>query len=231
MNRYLRAAAAALLMTGSVGSVGCVHSNGGGLDGHRWRNAVDPVWPERYNYAARESVIAPFAQQVANGHLMEQTLWNWYFERGSERLTSAGIEKLESLARNSNDTKIYLQTANDLPLTPDNADKIIQLRDELTIKRAAVAEKFLSSHLGAPANYEFAVHNAPTPGIYSRFPVNAYRNMTLGYTGQLGVTMAQGQAATVSSGASVGGTSGGGGGNLGAAAGAGGGTAPTPGGN
>jgi hypothetical protein len=229
MNRYIRAAATAFLVTGGLGSVGCHHTDKGGMDGHRWRNAVDPAWPERYNYAARESVLAPFAQQVANGHFMEQTLWNWYFEPGSDRLTSAGIEKLESLARHSNDTKIYLQTANDLPLTPDNADRIVQLRDELTMRRAASAQKFLTSHLGAPTNYEFAVHNAPTAGIYSAFPVNAFRNVRLGYTGQIGIQQAGTGAQTVSSGATLGG--GASGGNLGAAAGAGGGTAPTPGGN
>ncbi|MCE9566574.1 MAG: hypothetical protein K8U57_31510 [Planctomycetes bacterium] len=222
MNRYTRAATAALLMVGGFGSVGCVHTGGVG-GGDRYRNVVDTSWPERYDYAAREAVLAPFAQQVTNGHFQEQTLWNWYFEPGSDRIHPAGMDKLDALSRNNTDTKIYLQHAGDLPLTPDNAEKINQLRAELTAKRAAAVRQYLASKPGTP-QYEIAVHNGPTPGIYAIFTLSSFRGQRIGYVGSIGGA----------SGLLVGGSTGpapGGGGGFGPAAGAGGGTAPTPGGS
>jgi len=217
MNRYSRTAAAVLMVSG-FGSVGCVHTNHGVGGGDRYRNVVDTSWPERYNYAAREAVLAPFAQQVTNGHFQEQTLWNWYFELGSDRLHPAGLEKLDALSRNNIDTKIYLQHAGDLPLSPDNAGKINELRAELTAKRAAAVRQYLASKPGAP-QYDIAVHNGPTPGIYSFFTLSSFRGQRIGYVGSIGGA----------SGLLVGGSSGGN--TLGTnnnATGAGGGTTPTP---
>src|SRR5262245_38078538 len=110
MNRYVRAATAALLMAGGLGSVGCAHKAGcggagGGRDGREgwdgswYRNHIDTSWPDRYNFAARQATIAPFAQQAANGHFLHQTIWNWYFDPGTDKLNTAGLEKLNSIAR------------------------------------------------------------------------------------------------------------------------------------
>src|SRR5262245_51700396 len=115
MTRYFRAAAAALVLTGGFGSVGCAHKaatgcNGSGAGSGNSGKCVDPSWPDRYAYAARQAVIAPFAQQVANGHFTNQTIWNWYFEPGTDKLNTAGMEKLDSIARTTPnpDTKLFV---------------------------------------------------------------------------------------------------------------------------
>src|SRR5205823_9426949 len=41
-------------------STGCYH----------YQKCVDPCWPERYNAQARTEVIAAFAPQVQNGHVL-----------------------------------------------------------------------------------------------------------------------------------------------------------------
>ncbi|MBA4188949.1 MAG: hypothetical protein C0467_13210 [Planctomycetaceae bacterium] len=222
MNRYTRAAAAALLMVSGFGSIGCVHTGKGG--GERYRNVVDTSWPDRYNHAAQQAVLAPFAQQVTNGNFQERTLWNWYFEPGSERLHPAGMAKLNAMSHNYTDTKIYLQHAADLPLTPDNADKVVELRHELTAKRAAVVREYMATKPGTP-EYDIAVHNGPTPRFYAPFAVSALRAQTIGYVGSLTGGQQQTQISG-NSGASVSGGAPGGG--AGAAGGAGGGTAPVP---
>jgi len=216
MNRYSRAASAALLLITGFGSVGCVTTGKGG--GERYRNVVDPSWPDRYNHDAQQATLAPFAQQATNGHFQERTLWNWYFEPGTDRLHPAGMAKLNAISRSNLDNKLYLQHAGDLPLTPDNADKVIDLRHELTAKRAATVRQYLATKPGTP-EYEISVHNGPTPAIYAPFALSAFRGQVTGYVGSL-----QGAAGQL-----VGGSSSG---NNGAAsaAGAGGGTAPTPGG-
>src|SRR5436305_105569 len=101
MTRKMRAAALlAVAVTGGLGSVGCVHNDGGkGVAGDAYRKWGDPCYPERYNHMARAEVLAPFAQQVYNGHVLNQTIYNWYFEAGTDKLTPAGIEKLNSIAR------------------------------------------------------------------------------------------------------------------------------------
>src|SRR5262245_48496279 len=114
MNRMIRAATAAALLISGLGSLGCVHTKGCGTDGcgtggcgtgngtdggARCRNYIDPCYPQRYEYAARQAVLQPFGQQVHNGYVMNQTIWNYYFEAGTDKLTAAGAEKLDSLAR------------------------------------------------------------------------------------------------------------------------------------
>src|SRR5262245_26978484 len=131
MNRFFRAVLVAAIVPVGLASVGCTHNKsdcgtsgcggaagaGGGSHG-----CWDHQWPDRYNYAARQSVVGPFAQQVANGHFLHQSLWNFYFEPGSDKLTPGGMEKLDSLARTtpSPDTRIYIQNAHDVAVTPEN---------------------------------------------------------------------------------------------------------------
>ena len=202
MNRMIRAAATAAILTSGFGSVGCVSTDtcgsggcgSGGLAGARgeghgpigdhWRNAADPCYPERYNHAARQAVIAPFAQQVANGHFLNQTLWNFYFEAGTDKLTPAGMDKLDSLSRTrpAPDPKLYIQTARDLTA---GVDKIAEARMDLDAKRAAAVQKYMAAQpaIGAPIAYEVFVHDAPVPSIAETMAGNAYRSSLQGYTG------------------------------------------------
>src|SRR4051794_41597863 len=86
-----------------------------------YRDHVDPCYPDRYNTEARYVVRGVFDTQAANGHILDQTLWNHDFEKDergtpTDRLTVAGQEHLKYILRRRPvpDGKVYLQTANDL---------------------------------------------------------------------------------------------------------------------
>jgi hypothetical protein len=214
MKRYLRAVAAAAILTCGLGSVGCASRTGVTLE-DRYRNAVDVSWPERYNYAARESVLAPFAQQAATGHFYEQTLWNWYFEPGGDKLTPGGLEKLDAIARStpSPDPKLYIQTARDIVVTPENADRLRTIRDELNAKRAAAIRTYMANQPGAPVAFTVEVHDAPVPGIYAPFAIAALQGQLTGYKGGIGGGGGNGAPTGGTGGAGIGGVGPGGSGN------------------
>jgi hypothetical protein len=167
----------------SVAPLGCVHSQS--TLGDHYRNWVDPAWPQRYNYAARQAVLAPFAQQTLNGQFLNHTVWNWHFETGTDRLNGAGIEKLNSLARETPQppTRIYLQTARDITPTPENLDKLSALRDDLNARRAATIRKYMATQLGPNVEIEVYVHDAPPPGMPARFGARAFADSATGYQG------------------------------------------------
>lgn len=212
MNRSVHLTASAVLIAAAgLGPLGCVHTRSdcgpgsckttadcrgmacraGGTLEDCYRNWVDTTWPEHYNYAARQAVLAPFAQQAANGQFLNQSIWNWYFEPGTAELNAAGRAKLDSLARASHpDPKVYVQLARDLPYTPENADKYAEQVNELTVKRVEAVRKYLASHPGT-AGYEIAVHNAPTPALYAPFGAFAFRTQTIGYVGGLNLAQMQ----------------------------------------
>lgn len=192
MNRYLVRMAAAMAAVGSVigpaaadwpwSSSKCDENKPGCTS--RLNNCYDPCWPERYSAVARQEVLAPFAQQVLNGHVINQTIWNHHFEPGTDRLTAAGVEKLDSLVRvrPGPDTKVYLQTARDIAANADTVDKLLATRTDLDNKRAAMVAKFLSQ---APQQlpYEIFVHDPTDYGINSTAAGNAYRGQLIGYRG------------------------------------------------
>jgi hypothetical protein len=198
MNRFVRAAAAAAIAAGGAGSLGCTHNAGScaadGVagkhegDGYRYRSWVDPCYPERYNAVARQETVAPFAAQANNAHVLEQTIWNWQFESGTDKLNSAGMAKLDALARQrpAPDARLYLQAARDVVVTPANADKLGELRQDLTAKRAAAVQKYMASQPSiTPVAYEIYVHDPIVPGIPAEFAAAAYRGQGLGYRGGL----------------------------------------------
>jgi outer membrane protein OmpA-like peptidoglycan-associated protein len=200
MNRIVRRAAALAFLTAGLGAAGCVSTDGTvarGMmpdgnnreGGAHYRSWIDPCWPERYSRTAREEVLAPFAQQVVNGQVLNQTIWNWYFDAGSDKLNTAGMAKLDSIAqtRPAPDPKIYLQVARDVPTTADNVDKVAAQRDDLTARRAAVVQKYLAAQPAiSPTTYEFYVHDPVATGIYSDFAARAFRGQAQGYAGGLG---------------------------------------------
>lgn len=189
MNRFVRAASAAAVL--GFGALGCTTS-GGKTCGDRYRDYVDTSWPERYNSVARQEVVAPFATQVNNGHVLNQTMYNWYFEPGTDKLNDAGLQKLDSLARTRPgvDTRLYLQTARDLPATPESIPNLAAHRTELDARRAAMIQKYMAAQPGAPA-VEVSIHDPSVPSIAAEFGGAAYRGMSVGYRG--GLTGAAGQ--------------------------------------
>lgn len=201
MKRMIRAAAAAAILVGGLGSLGCVHTGKSDED-CRYRNWVDPCYPERYNHAARQAVIAPFAQQVQNGHVLNQTVFNWYFEYASDKLTPAGMEKLDSIARTrpSPDPRIFLQTARDLPPNLDAA-KIVAARTDLDLKRAAAVQKYLASEPAfAPVAYEIFVHDPAVPGINAEMGLRSYNGSFQGYRGNISGSTGGAGAGVISTG-------------------------------
>ena len=71
-----------------------------------------------------------FAPQVNNGQVLDQTIWNYHFEPGTDRLTAGGLEHLAYIARRRPhpDTAVYLQTAQDVAYDPASPDKLAETR-------------------------------------------------------------------------------------------------------
>lgn len=146
---------------GSLSLVGCT----------AYRQHVDPCWPERYDNLARQTVRATFDAQSANGHVLDQTIWNWDFETDdkgnpTDKLTLAGQDRLKYLIRRRPipDGKVYLQTANDLPTTTDIA-LYPGKRQELDSARIATVQRYLNAYMAGratPVNFDIAVHD-PEP--------------------------------------------------------------------
>src|SRR5437764_3648582 len=137
MNGFIKATVAGLCLgTGFTTVVGCA----------QYRQMVDPCWPERYNAEARMSVRETFGAEVHNGHVLDQTVWNYHFAVDprtggpTDKLNAAGMEHLKYLVRRQPvpDPNLYLQTAQDVPgavaLPPD---KLAQARSDLDNKRIA----------------------------------------------------------------------------------------------
>src|SRR5688572_4437414 len=100
------ASAVALACCGFVPAGGC----------YGYKELVDPCYPQRYSYSSRELVRGHLSPQVANGHILDQTIWNYHFQDGKSVLTNGGMEHLAYLARRRPcpDPTIYLQVAQDI---------------------------------------------------------------------------------------------------------------------
>ena len=168
MNGFIKTTVAGLCLgTGITALVGC----------HQYRQLVDPCWPERYNAEARMSVRNTFGAQAHNGHVLDQTMWNYHFEVDpktgvpTDRLNAAGTQHLQYLARRQPvpDPKLYLQTAQEIPdsakLSPD---KLGQARSDLDNKRIASIQRYLAGMMsgrGTAVAFEVAIHDPAEVGI------------------------------------------------------------------
>lgn len=176
--------AGAVLVGGAL-AAGCHHS-----ETDRWHG--DPCWPDRYENEARRSQVAAFEPQVLNGHILDQTIWNMQFDYGTDKLTGAGIDKLDQLARRrpAPDTRIFLQTARDIPYDAERAGDYATKRTELDTKRVAAIKKYLATSLtGRPSTFEIEVHDPAPPGIDGAAPrviVPSPRTRAMGAEGQGG---------------------------------------------
>src|SRR5688572_2801972 len=169
---------------GCVAATGCV----------RYRDLVDPCWPERYNYASRQEVHSAFAPQVRNGHALDQTVWNYHFDTdessglGTDRLNAAGLRHLVYLSRRrpEPDAMVFVQTAYDIPYDPDRPDDYVQRRRELDQRRAEAVRKYLTAQTaGRPVPFDVVVHDpgeVGLAGVPARYmvapPTGFYNNFT-----------------------------------------------------
>ena len=120
--------------------------------------------------------------QVANGHILDQTMWNYHFEPGSDILTQGGLIHLAYLARRRPhaDPVVFLQTAHDIPYDPVRPSNLPSQRGELDAKRAAAIKNYLVAETagGRPTAFEVVVHNPPPDIGLAAVPVgNSLRQL------------------------------------------------------
>jgi len=147
-----------------------------------YRDLVDPCWPDRYGYMARKEVKAALAPQVHNGHILDQTMWNYHFDLGTDKLTAGGIEHLAYLARRRPvaDPTVYLQTAQDVVFDPAMPEKMAETREDLDARRIQAIQKFLTAQTAGQCSFQVKVHDPAEPGL-AAIPVN---NTVLQYYGR-----------------------------------------------
>jgi hypothetical protein len=190
------------LASGLVATCGCRQEG----------KCVDPCYPERYTYVARQEVVSAFAPQVQNGHILDQTIWNYHFEPGKDDLNIGGRDHLDGLMRRRPhpDARIYLATARDIGFDPLNPDKFVEFRRELDDKRAAAIQKYMTAQTaGRPMQFEVVVHD-PSDTAQHASPVN--RSVLLNHNTTSGSALTTSSAQTAGQGGSGGGSNTGGGG-------------------
>lgn len=156
MNGFIKRAVAAACVGASLAALGGCKL---------YDNFVDPCYPERYNAQARYSVDQAFATQAFNGHVLDQTIWNYYFQPGTDKLTDGGQVYLAHLARvrPAPDPKVFLQTAQDVVYDAAAPDKMVNARRELNEKRQQALYKYLQAATAdRPVPWEVAIHD-PAP--------------------------------------------------------------------
>jgi hypothetical protein len=151
-------------------------------------NLVDPCYPWRYAHEAREEVNELSGAQIHNGHILDQTVWNWMFEPGTDRLTPGGLDHLNYLVRRRPypDCTIFLQTALDIDYSPAAPEKFVEWRCDLDAKRVAAVQKYLTAAAaGRHVDWQVAVIDPGDPGI-SAIPANiSIQKMYIGASGVL----------------------------------------------
>jgi hypothetical protein len=135
-----------------------------------YHNVVDPCYPERYNAMARTETNQAFGTQAQNGHVLDQTIWNYHFEPGSAKLTPGGLSHLVYLVRRRPcpDTTIYVQTAQppDVTYNPAAPDQMVKARSALDAERVTAVQRFLAAEAaGTPLAFNVLVHNPSPVGI------------------------------------------------------------------
>jgi len=140
-----------------------------GLTGcYGYHDLVDPCYPVRYEAMSRTELNDTIVPQVENGHVLDQTIWNFYFEVGKDTLTPAGLEKLRDLARVRPvpDTLVWLQTAEDIAFDPAAPNKMVETRTDLDTKRRDTILKFLNAETsGRNLTFQVQVHNPAEAGF------------------------------------------------------------------
>jgi hypothetical protein len=161
MNGFIKKRAATLCVLGGLASMtGC----------SCYRDIVDPCYPSRYAGESRNLVINGLAPQVNNGHVLEQTIWNYNFETGTDKLTPGGQNSLAYLVRRrpAPDPVVYVQTAQDLTTDATQGEKFSDERSKLDTKRVEAVRKALAAMTaGRGINFEVLIHDPHEVGMHS----------------------------------------------------------------
>jgi hypothetical protein len=179
MNGFITKTVAALCLAGGlVCSPGC----------KSLRDLYDPCWPERYSFAARREVCQSFAPQVRNGHILEQTIFNYHFEAGEDVLTPGGQDRLLYLIRRRPcpSPVVYLATAQDISYDPEAPEKFVETRYDLDARRIAAVQKYLTAQTaGRHLNFQVCVHDPYEVGWDAESVNNAVLRMHNTFQGGL----------------------------------------------
>lgn len=180
MKGFINKCAVGLCLATAFGFLsGCATGPKGGTLQSRYYDVVDPSWPERYGAMASSSTNGFFAAQVNNGHVLDQTAWNEWFEPGTEVLTPMGMEKLNYLSRRrpTPDSRIYLQTAHDVPYTAAKPEEFIQKRDELNNARVQSLQRYLQTQsAGRGVAWNIQIHDPSPVGGTGLVPITPAPN-------------------------------------------------------
>ncbi|MFL5242742.1 MAG: hypothetical protein ACJ8FY_11595 [Gemmataceae bacterium] len=153
----------AILASGCAGMLGTL----GGCN-MTCKDLYDPCYPQRYEAVSREEAGSATVPQVQNGHVLDQTVWNYQFELGTDRLTPGGLDALAYLARRrpQADPVIYIQTAQDVAYDPVNPDRYSAARYDLDSKRIQAVQKFLNAQTaGRHQDFQVLVHDPAEVGL------------------------------------------------------------------
>ncbi len=170
MNGLIRKAAAALCCVAAAGGVGCVE----------YHDLVDPCYPARYNAEAREEVVASYTPQIANGHVLDQTVWNSDFAAGSDKLTEGGMEHLAYMARRrpQPDPVVYVETARDVYYDPAKPNEMTDKRSDLDARRATAVQNFLTAQTaGRRGAFQVLVHDPAEVGAIDVYAGREFNQM------------------------------------------------------
>src|SRR5262249_47954704 len=151
---------AGAVLAGGLSAVGC----------NERCDAIDPCYPERYVATARQEVISGFAPQVQNGHILDQTVWNYHFEPGKDELNNTGRDHLASLVRRRPPPagRFLLAPARDVAYDPANPDRLGEARRDLDERRATAIQKYLQAQTaGRPMSFEVVVHDPAEVGQHA----------------------------------------------------------------
>ena len=201
MKGLMRKTLAGATLAAGLSAVGCEH----------YQKCVDPCWPERYNNTARREVVSAFAPQVQNGHILDQTIYNYQFEPGTDRLTESGKDQLDILVRRRPvpDPRIFLATSRDIAYQPANPQAYSSAQTDLNRRRSDAIQKYLGAQTSdRPMQFEIVVHD-PMPVGEAADPVN--RSIRLNHNSTTG-SLAGGVSATTASSTGASGNPGGPGG-------------------
>jgi hypothetical protein len=178
MNGIVARCLAVAGLTGAVAASGC----GPCIPA---RDAIDRCWPQRYNHVARKEVVDAFAPQVQNGHILDQTVWNYHFETGTDKLTPGGMMHLDTLSRRrpEPDKYLFLATARDLRFDIERTEDYAAERQNLDAKRIAAIQKYLNTQMaGRPFPFEVMVHDPYEVGMAAETAAVGVRKMRSGTT-------------------------------------------------
>jgi hypothetical protein len=184
MNGLISKSLAAACLAASLVGVGCCG----------YYDMVDPCYPQRYNFAARTEVCGALTPQVKNGHILDQTIWNWMFETEAskgppDQLNAAGMEKLNELIRRrpAPDPIVYLATAQvggALKYNPENPDALGENRHDLDNRRIAAVQKYLNAQTADRGiAFQVIVHDPTEPDLPAAGIAGSVRTYYAGWGG------------------------------------------------